>query len=150
MKRRFPDARLRMGVSANQPGIQHQNVNFERALAALEMAHRRDAQVQFYDELGLYRFLYGVGDRAVPRAFYQEGIGRLDKHDRENGTELVRLPRDYIEYNGSLQAVAERQFTHRNTVTNQLKRIKDLTGLNPSALGDILKLSLGLSVRDML
>lgn len=149
-RRQMPGLGMHIGVSSNQAGIYSQSGNFEKALAAAEMATRRGGPICFYEQLGIYKLLYSVGDRTVLRGFYNDTIGRLLKYDQENHTNLAELLRVYLDSNGSLQAAAERQFVHRNTVTNQLKKIESITGYNPLDLQDKIMLSMGFYAGDIL
>ncbi len=124
----LPQLTLRVGVSSNQEGILDQSGNFERALSALQMARRRGERVVHYDRLGFYKLLCAVEDKGVLRSFYQETVGPLEKHDRENGAELVELLRSYRQFNGNLVKTSQARYVHRNTVTNQLKKIRSITG----------------------
>ena len=141
---------LHIGVSANQMGIYNQKANFEKALSAMEMAKTREKTLYYYHELGLYKVLYAVGDKAVLRDFYQSVMGKLESYDRENATQLTAMLKTYLENNGSLQIVSEKQFVHRNTVTNQLKKIQDITGYDPLELKDKVELSVAFCVKEIL
>ena len=139
-----------MGVSSNLEGIFEQTKNFERSLSAMQMARRRNETVVYYDQLGFYKLLCAVDDKSVLRGLYQETVGALEKYDRENRTELIGLLRAYGELSGNLIRIAENRNVHRNTVTNQLKKIKAVTGLDPLSEKDMLMLSTGLLIRDIL
>jgi DNA-binding PucR family transcriptional regulator len=139
-----------MGISSNQMGIYNQKTNFDKALSAMEMAKTRGQTYCYYDELGIYKVLYAVNEKTVLREYYKEVIGNLENYDRENATDLTGMLRAYLENNGSLQTVAEKQFVHRNTVTNQLKKIEEITGLNPLELEDKVILSLAFYVKQIL
>jgi len=141
---------LYLGVSPILAGIGNQSANFEKALSAMEMAGRRNETIVTYDSLGIYKLLYAVNDKETLRSFHQETVGRLETYDRENGTTLTPLLRDYLAFNGSLQLVSEKQFVHRNTVTNQLRKIEQITGCNPLELDDKLQLLLGFRIGDVL
>ncbi len=147
--RRLPGVRLHIGVSPNQTGIYDQNVNLEKALSAMEMAQKRGETAAYYDRLGIHKVLYAVQDKSVLRSFYHETIGKLEQYDRENGTGLMPFLKDYLDNNGSLQLVADKHFVHRNTVTNQLNRIKGITGLSPFELADKVKLAMGFYIKDI-
>lgn len=149
-KKRKDHLKLHMGISANQQGIYHQNQNFERAFSAVEMAKARKETYIFYDKLSTYKILYAVNDKSVLRSYYYETIGKLEKYDKENHTELTALLHTYLENNGSLQMVSEKLYVHRNTVTNQLKKIEKVTGCNPFVLEDKVKLYLGFYIKDII
>ncbi len=146
----IPDETFYVGVSTNQEGISEQAANFERALSAMHMARSRGDKLVFYDRLGFYKLLCAVNDKSVLRGIYQETIAPIEKYDRENRTELVLLLQSFIDLDGNLLQVAKSRFMHRNTVTNQLKKIKAVSGLDPLAQTDILMLKTGLMIRDIL
>lgn len=143
-------SRFHIGISSNQPGIYNQDQNFEKSMAAMEMAIKQNELVLYYDHLSIYKILYAVNDKSVLRSFYSDTIGLLEKYDRENSTDLMQLLRTYLENNGSLQLVSEIMYIHRNTVTNQLKKIEKITGFNPLDLEDKVKLYLGFYIQDIL
>lgn len=141
---------LNIGISSNQHGIYNQEKNFEKAFAAMEMSKNRKETVIFYDKLDIYRILFAVNDKSVIRGFYNDTIGKLEQYDRENHSELTEILKTYLENNGSLQLVSEKQFIHRNTVTNQLKKIEKITGYNPMELEDKVMLYMGLYIKDII
>lgn len=139
-----------VGVSSNQTGIYDQKKNFDKALSAMQSSRLRGEAVSFYDELGLYKVLYAVGDRAVLREYYADTVGKLDAYDRENGTQLVETLKCYLDNNASLQSVSEKLFVHRNTVANQLKKAAEVTGCDPLNLDDKVKLSVAFCIKTIL
>ena len=141
---------LNMGISSNLQGIRDQDRNFEEAFLAMEMAKKRKEIYNYYDKLGIYKVLNAVNDKSVLRSFYNDTIGKLEAYDRENNTELTLLLRTYFENNGSLQLVSEKQFIHRNTVTNQLKKIEKIIGYDPLYLEDKVKLYMGFYIKDIM
>ena len=149
-KKEMPDLRLHVGVSSNQEGIYDQTQNFERSLSAMQMARRRGETAEYYDRLGFFKLLCAVEDKSVLRGFYQETVAPLEKYDRENKTELTGLLCTYIDLNANLIKVAKNRYVHRNTVANQLKKIKSVTGLDPLEQKDMLLLKTGLLIRDIL
>lgn len=142
--------RLHMGISTNQQGLYKQDKNFEKAFAAMEMAIRKNETCNYYDKLDVYKVLLSVSDKSVLRGFYNDTIGKLIFYDSKNNTELLKLLRTYFENNASLQLVSEKLYVHRNTVTNQLKKIETVTGYNPFDLEDRMKLHMGLYIKDIL
>lgn len=141
---------LHMGIGSNQQGLYKQDKNFEKAFSAMEMAKRRNDTYNFYDKLDLYKVLYAVNDKSILRSYYYDTIGKLEAFDAKNNTELVKLLRTYFENNASLQLVSEKLFVHRNTVTNQLKKIESVTGYNPLELEDRVKLYMGFYMKDIM
>ncbi len=139
-----------IGVSSILKGFAGQDVNFERAIAANEMARRKKQRVNYYDDLDLYKVLLAVKDKKTLQDFYQEVFGKLKQYDAENGTDLMGFLRVYLENNGSPQLVSEQQFIHRNTVNNQIKKIEKITGYNLLNLEEKVRCSIGYLIHDIL
>ena len=60
----------------------------------------------------------------LPRGVLYEQAGYDEKH----GTDYIRTLELYLKNNGSIQAVAEAMFTHRNTVTYRMRNIRQMLG----------------------
>ena len=116
----------------------------------MEMARKQKVFYRFYDKLDIYKVLYSVNDKSVLRGFYKDTIGKIENYDYNNQTELTQLLRTYFETNGSLQAVSEKLYIHRNTVTNQLKKIEKITGYDPLNMEDRAKLYIGFFIKDVM
>ncbi len=149
-EKEVPKWQFYIGVSSNTNNIRNQQCNFNRALEALRMAKKQHKQVVYYDKLGVYKLLLSVDDKEVLRDFYKESVGKIEAFDKENQTDLMSFLKIYLENNGSPQLVSEKQYVHRNTVTNQLKRIAKITGFDPMDLEDRVKLYLGFYINDIL
>ncbi len=141
---------MHVGISDNKMGVFHQKTNFEKALSAMEIAKKKDLPYCYYDELGIYKILYAVNDTAVLRSYYKEILGKLEAYDAENSASLTGMLVTYLESNASLAAVAEKLFMHRNTVTNQLKKIEEITGYNPLEMEDKVKFQMALYIQSIL
>ncbi len=139
-----------IGVSSILKGFDGQDVNFERAIAANDMAKRKKQRVNYYDDLDLYKVLLAVKDKKTLQDFYLEVFGKLKQYDTENGTDLMGFLRVYLENNGSPQLVSEQQFIHRNTVNNQIKKIEKITGYNLLNLEEKVRCSIGYLIQDIL
>ena len=138
-----------IGISSNSRGISHQRKNYSNAVEALHMAENKKEKVIFYDHLGVYKLLLSVDDKMILKAFYEETVGKLAYYDKENHTELCDFLKVYLDNNGSPQLVAEKQYIHRNTVTNQLKKIEKITGLDPLHLEDRIKFMLAYYIQEI-
>lgn len=84
------------------------------------------------------------------RAFYEETVAPLVRHDERHGTELVHTLETYFESNCNANATAARAFAHRHTVSDRLERVKSLTGLDTTCSEDRERLSLGLKAWHLL
>ena len=139
-----------VGVSSIMQGFINQDSNFEKAIAANEMAKKRKVRVNYYDDLDVYKVLLAVKDKKTLREFYQDVLGKLEQYDEENDTDLIGFLYTYLENNGSPQLVAEQQYIHRNTVNNQLKKIEKITGYNLLNLEEKVRCSIAYLIKNIL
>ncbi len=130
-------------------GIYRLSVNFKRILPLMNVAERAPSGVLFYDDAGVFQILAEVSDMKLLRSMYSRTFGILSRYDGENGTELSNYMESYLRLDGNVQAVAGQFFVHRNTVNNQLKKIRDLTGINPMSLEGKLQFMLGMKIGEL-
>ena len=139
-----------VGASTIIPGFLEQDSNFDKAVAANEMTKRKNIKVTFYDDLGLYKVLLNVKDKNALSEFYHDVLGKLEKYDSENNTDLMGFLNAYLENNGSPALVSEQQFIHRNTVNNQIKKIEKITGYNLLDLDEKVRCRICFLIKDIL
>lgn len=84
--------------------------------------------------------------RLVP--FVDQLIRPLVEHDTRRGSQLLGTLRTFIERHGSLQATAESQYLHVNTVRHRLGRIAHIIGRNPLEYNDQISLAIALWAYD--
>lgn len=130
----FIECKISMCVGKLNDTIYNLSVNFKRLMPFLNVAAKSETGVVFYDDMGIYRILSEVGDKKILEETYSKTIGRLTKYDQRNGTNLTEYIKKYIALDGNVLSVANSFFVHRNTVNNYLRKIKDITGINPLTL----------------
>ncbi len=114
--------------------------SYAQARRAAEVALRfgRRGEVVTFDDLGFYRLLFQVGDRAELRAFVDQVLGPLLAYDQKHKTDFVQTIATYLAQNNSLQATAKELYVHVNTAAYRLQRIETITGLDLSKTEDCL------------
>lgn len=142
--------KIHIGISENLNDIRVQDENFNKALTAMKMAKKRGKKVRDYKKLDIYKLLLNSKDKQILKEYYEDTIGKLEKYDEENNTDLTEFLYMYLKNNGSQSLVAEKQYIHRNTVNNQLKKIEKITGYNPLDLEEKLRFYLGFYIKDLL
>jgi sugar diacid utilization regulator len=142
--------KIHIGISENLNDIRVQDENFNKALTAMKMAKKKGKKVRDYKKLDIYKLLLNSKDKQVLKEYYEDTIGKLEKYDEENNTDLTDFLHMYLKNNGSQSLVAEKQYIHRNTVNNQLKKIEKITGYNPLDLEEKLRFYLGFYIKDLL
>ena len=71
-------------------------------------------------------------------------LGALEDHPH-----LIDTVRALVRNNLSQSAVARELYIHLNTVSQRLKRVRELTGLDPLVLTELYQLSVAILWRDM-
>lgn len=103
-----------------------------------------------YDDLGIYRILSYDYLRPELQEFYKESLEPLVEYDKQKGTNLVETLRKYFECGRNLKKVSEEMYTHYNTITYRMNRIKEITGINFDNYDDKLNLEISIKIYDML
>ena len=80
--------------------------------------------------------------------FVDQLIRPLVAHDARRGSQLLATLRAFIERHGSLQATAESQFLHVNSVRHRLGRIAQIVGRNPLEYSDQVSMTIALWAYD--
>ena len=127
-EKRMPERKLRVGIGSKCMDISRLSVSYRRAKAAVQMAMTQKRQVVKFDDCGLYRLLYMVEDTGVLQEIETECLAALEEYDRKYNAGYVETLQSYLKHNGSIQAVAEELYTHRNTVLYRLGNIRKVMG----------------------
>ena len=127
-EKRMPERKLRVGIGSKCMDISRLSVSYRRAKAAVQIAMTQKRQVVKFDDCGLYRLLYMVEDTGVLQEIETECLAALEEYDRKYNAGYVETLQSYLKHNGSIQAVAEELYTHRNTVLYRLGNIRKVLG----------------------
>lgn len=125
-KVRMPDAPIYVGVGTCLKDISRLYVCYERAKAAVTMAFAKKKDILYYDDMGIYRVLYAIKDEALLKEMETEPLKVLDEYDAKHNSNYADTLELYLKYDGSIQAVSEAMFTHRNTVIYRINNIKKM------------------------
>lgn len=126
IKRKLPDKSFYVGVSSRLNDISNLHILYKRARSALDMAMRTEESLIYFDEMGIYRLLTSVPDRKLLLELGPTLLSPIIDHDKNHGTNYVETLECYLKHSGSIQAVAEELFTHRNTIIYRVNNIKKL------------------------
>ena len=125
---KMPDRTVYIGVSDEVKDIENLHFAYKRARAAVEMAVKRERKLQYFDQMGLYRMLYLVEDRALLGDLSEKPLAPLIEYDREHNSEYLVTLESYLRNGGSIKAMSEELYIHRNTILYRMANIKKLLG----------------------
>lgn len=106
-----------------------------------------DARVVDLEELGVAGLLLETGTPDGLRLLADRRLGPLEDHDAQRSTELVTTLRAWLDAGGSTSAAARALHVHPHTVGYRLRRVAELTGLDPQRADDVFELRAALMVR---
>jgi hypothetical protein len=143
-------ARLGAGVARAHssayadPGEAPRALDEVRTLLSLaHMSGEPDTDGPAWDSLRILHGAY-VHDPARLRGFCERTVAPMIRHDGDGRGQLQATFWTYQRANCNMNLAAERLETHRHTVANRLRRIRQLTGLDPQRGLDRELLALGL------
>ncbi|WP_369227859.1 helix-turn-helix domain-containing protein [Streptomyces sp. R39] len=105
---------------------------YRTARGALAVADRQEhnAGVITLEGLGVAGLLLQLGDPAPLRSYADRTLGPLIRHDDQHGTSLVATLRAHLAHRLDRQATAQALMVHPNTISQRLRRIETLTGMD--------------------
>jgi DNA-binding PucR family transcriptional regulator len=142
--------KLYIGVGSNKVTLEKLSKNYNKTLSVLRLSIAKQKSPQFYEKFGMKKILLSVEETDVLEEYYKKKLGKLDVYDRENGTDYINFLRKYLEYDGSVQRLAEETFVHRNTVNYQLNKIKKILGSEVGSLEERFEIMLSYQIKDIL
>ena len=92
------------------------------------MAQDQKTGLQYFSEMGIYRLLYSVPDKELLNQLSVVPLSPLIAYDIQHVSNYVQTLEFFLKYDGSIQAVAEELFIHRNTVQYRMNNIRQLLG----------------------
>ena len=137
-------------VGPDKCSLTNLSTAYRRTTATMQMARKTQNHLLCYDDLGLNKILISVDDPEILREYYQDTLGRLEAHDRDNGTSYLTLLHRYLVNDGSVQKVAEELFVHRNTINYQLGKIRKILDMDFSGMEERFRLMMAFQIRDIL
>lgn len=126
--RKMPERRVWVGVSDQVTDISNLRLSFRRARAAVTMAENVDDSIQFFDKMGMYRLLYMVDDPLLLKSLSDHLLQPLLEYDGQHGGGYLETLESYLKNSGSIKAMADELFIHRNTILYRMTNIKKLLG----------------------
>lgn len=141
-----------IGISSTVKELASSQASYAEAGKALRIGTRVTGRgsVTFYEDLGIFRVLSELGDRAELEALCQNSIGQLMHYDKINNTEFYRTLAIFCRENFNLKETANRLGLHYNSLQYRLKKISEITGLDLDSSEGMFNLMVGLKANRLL
>lgn len=142
------------GIGGFSPDALHMDRAYQQALVALKVGRKLHGagSTMHFDDVGTYRILVDIMERDPKeiRTLYEETIGKIDRYDADNGTQLTQTLSVFLRNNENLTQTATDLYAHRHTIRYRLEKIAEITGLSVFETEHKERLGLGLKARDLL
>ncbi len=122
------DMRINVGIGEPVKDVKELTASYHSALSAVRRAQLTHVDIIWFKDMGFYKLLYSVPDDNLLLDYYHEVMDPLLEHDKKHGSSYKETLYRYLLNDGSLQAVADEMYTHRNTVNYRMGRIRELLG----------------------
>ncbi len=147
--KRMPDRPFYVGIGSLVTDIENLAVSYRRAEAAARMAMRTKTTLLQFDGMGMYRLLYSCTDTGLLAQIQRDTLSVLEEHDRRHNSNYVETLQSYLEFDGSIQAMAQNMFTHRNTIIYRMNNIKKLLSTELATPAERLPYQIAFYIRNM-
>ena len=125
-KYKMPEIPIYVGIGSRVYDIANLYIAYQRAKSAAIVAKKKKTPIVHFDNMGIHRLLYSVADVSLLSEMGDMALKPLLDYDAKHNSNYVETLEWYLKYNGSIQAVAEAMYTHRNTVIYRISNIKKL------------------------
>lgn len=145
------DEQLYISMGECAGNITELHKSYNKSLNSLKIQKKKSLsdEILNYKDLGVYKLLLAIEDKNVINEFCQETLGVLETHDELNDSDYVVVLESYLRNSGSIKAVAEELFFHRNTICYKLNKIEEIIGSKLSNLDTRLKYSIALMLKEI-
>lgn len=116
------------GIGSRADGLANLYQSRRHALDTLRLGCARGQSLTCYDDTGFFRMLMNVSDKEMLRQYVQTALVPVHEYDRIHRSDLSRTLYLYLLHRGSVQAVAEQAFCHRNTINHRIRILKETLG----------------------
>lgn len=101
-------------------------IAYEQAVCAVTWACVHRKHCQYFGALGVYALLFSQRNDLAMRELHDKALGPVLQYDAAHKRDLFHTLESYIAHNGSIQAVAQETYAHRNTVAYRIQKIETL------------------------
>ena len=130
---RMPEKKFTIGISSRMKDLNNLSNAYRRARAAVDMAYAIGKSRMHFDDMGIYRLLSLVPDKALLKEMGRDLLAPLIAYDEMHEGQYVETLENYLEAEGSFRVMSEKMFIHRNTLMYRINKIKKLLGTDLSS-----------------
>lgn len=141
--------KVTMGIGEYHESIQGLNKSFEEATQALDVGTRLGGAGDIYqiNDLGIGRILAEIKKETQQEIIKKTFYSVNEVKGRKINETLLDTLKVFFDNNLSILKTAQTIYIHRNTLLYRLRRIREITGLDPKKFDDAVQLRIALKMR---
>jgi len=141
--------RVSVGIGEYHQGINGLRKSFKEATLALILGTKleRAGDIYHIDNLGIGTLLSKIPDETQQDFMKHTIHSKRNIGRKEINKTLLRTLKSYFDHNLSISKTAKSIFIHRNTLLYRLRKVKEITGLDPKNFDDAVQLRIALKMR---
>lgn len=120
------DFSIIMGIGQEVVGVEKIVDSYIRAKAATRKAYYSHEKIVSFKNMGVDQLLFTSENEEILFSFYKDTLKVLIDYDKKHNSYYEDTLEQYIACNGSINQIADNMFTHRNTVSYRISKIKEL------------------------
>lgn len=128
----------------------HVSTAWQEAAFTVKLAKFKGERCLSFTDLDAYRLLFNTHNRPLLETMRNHNLQALKDYDKTYNTTLLETLRTYLKNNGNAVLTAQDLFTHRNTISYRLEKIKSILGEDLSSSQTIFNLTLAFYIDDYL
>ena len=154
---RKKDTDFQIGIGKSVEGYQRLKESYHEASQAIkyieiirQVTGDKSKSVVHYSNLGFFQIFGEIDDVTELERYIPETLKKLYLYDDEHKGELITTLQMYLRNNQSIKKTAGAMFVHYRTISYRLEKIKQISGINFDNANEVLAVSNGLIIYNML
>ena len=141
--------KVTIGIGEYHEGIQGLNKSFKEATQALDVGTRLGEAGDIYhiNDLGIGRILAEIKKDTQQEIIKKTFYSTKEVRGRKINETLLDTLKAFFDNSLSISKTAQMIYIHRNTLLYRLRRVKEITGLDPKIFDEAVQLRIALKMR---
>jgi carbohydrate diacid regulator len=141
--------KVTIGIGEYHEGIQGLNKSFKEATQALDVGTRLGEAGDIYhiNDLGIGRILAEIKKDTQQEIIKKTFYSKKEVRGKKINETLLDTLKAFFDNNLSISKTAQTIYIHRNTLLYRLRRVKEITGLDPKIFDEAVQLRIALKMR---
>ena len=141
--------KVTMGIGEYHKGIEGLNKSFKEATQALDVGTRlgEAGNIYYINDLGIGRILAEIKKDTQQEIIKKTFYPTKEVRGRKINQTLLDTLKAFFDNSLSISKTAQKIYIHRNTLLYRLRRVKEITGLDPKIFDEAVQLRIALKMR---